>query len=454
MTTHRATFHRKAPVHIDDLGNRFGAAIAQILTRRGLQVSTGLKAGAESLLTSQDDVVPVIDDEAIGDKTLVVAAPENTGRYSSHHCIDYGQALEQLLRERLVLGIWGTHGTGSVTAMMSWVLQEAGHCVGVISRREQQLPANPCEKGEEIWIVELGIDQATAAALHCDFVVGTFLDLAQSQNEEMGIEEVVHLLRSNACLKEAFINLECRGNREVVRRADLRPTGYSLAHRTEFQGEITSGDASPICLHLTHRERPLMDLSVPLRGRHQGLNAVAVATICHRMGLAKECIVEGLESFPGLSSTPQAISAAGARFMLETPPQPAALGPAAQILRENDHHPIVAVIDPAEGSLRQWVKALQEFDQVILTGSEAAPLASLMRSNGQELKVLNSPRLLEDQLTDAITPQTGVVFVGGEWLMASADQIIARVAQRGEKSEPPREQPGLQGPLTQGDDHA
>ncbi|MFB6375755.1 MAG: hypothetical protein ABEN55_22190, partial [Bradymonadaceae bacterium] len=116
------------------------------------------------------------------------------------------------------------------------------------------------------------------------------------------IGSMVQYFEGNERLKEAFVNLDCDGNRQLVERVDLRPTGYSTNHPSEFHGELLGREQLPIRFEGFRRRESLGEFELDLPGFYNVVNAMGAIAVCRRIGVDPEAIREGLGTYEGVEN--------------------------------------------------------------------------------------------------------------------------------------------------------
>lgn len=435
--------------------------VARRLVEAGISVEVG--GGPEQV---QGADVVVRGGEVLGVHGQVVAAEEE-----GIPVVSPGAVMGALLKGKRVIGVTGTHGKGSVASMIAWILERAGANPGFIIGGElKNFGENARLGGGDLLVVELSEDDPALHAVHCDYGVCNFLELEhlhQKGEPERLMGTLRRFLEGNERLKEAFINLDCLGNRRLVERLELRPTGYSLGFQSEFRGVFEGQDEPPFVFQAYHRAELIGEFELEIPGEYQVINALGAIALAWRLGLDPSVIRSALKSYRGHKDRYALASGGGVKILKVATNYPRGIAKALAGVDLDVEGRTVVVLRPdelvsLEDFHQQYARALKGVDAVILSSlPEAADLERAQRSlrllagtieaEGAEATFLTQKRALEELLPRQVKPGDQIIFFGDQGLMEQADGVQAQLAEREAKSPPAEGQPPLDGPLTEGE---
>lgn len=463
-------------IHVTGLESGRMAAIARILADRGYEV-TGSADRQLSTLSGLEqigvDIHDETDDVELGDAQLVVHPP---GAQDSREVAAAGRRgidtaeeaalLAEITAPYRTIAVTGTHGRGTVSSMIAWMLQCAGRDPGfVVNSRALNFGVEGRDAAGRWFVLEVDERLVSHRSLECDYVVCNFLDLRpRTYYAGRGDDDIVDAIRefieSNRRLKESFANLDCRGNREVVRRAALRPTGYSLDHSTEFRGDVTETDPR-LEFEAYHRDDRLGEFSLEIPGRYNVVNALGAVAVALRLGVSTDIIADALSTYQGLANRYRVSWAGGVTIVKDFARHPAGVERLVESARRNFEGPLIALFDPAvepapDNAPDDWAAALEDADEIVLAAGgdrqdRADQLVDRLRDRGFDPTSIPVDEL-DSRLLDRLEAGDNVLFVGGEQLLRRADHLQAEIAEQAGRTPPEGEQPRFDGPLTDGEE--
>lgn len=458
------------------------SALARFLHQMGVPVSGSAPRRSAAVTSLQGDGVEVsLDADAsnLVDADLVVMPPEigeghvelTAARDAGMSVVPRSKVLSALLPGYRTIGVTGTHGKGTVASMIAWILECAGWEPGfIIGGWLQNFDTNARLGAGEWLVVEIDESDGTHHGVHCDYVICNFLELDHLTHYE-GLEDIIatmiRFLESNDRLKEAFVNLDCLGNRQLVTRAALRPTGYARDRSTEFRAEITGSGQLPIPFRAYHRDLVLGDFELNLPGRYNVVNALGALALAWRLGVEERVIAEALKSYESLKDRYSIARGGGVTIVKDYTSHPTGIRQVLHSARDLTTGRIYSVFKPYHYSMieslqDQYGSAFDASDEVIVTKMYAAgddPIPGIgtetvvekIRAQGTKVTYLPKEEKINEYLLQVLAIDDKVIFFGGEDLLEQADHLQAELASRAAQTPPEAEQPRLDGPLTKGE---
>lgn len=463
-------------IHIPGIGGRGIPGIARILNERGFVISGSddwSSAALADLAGIGIDLSSRFEPECVEGADLVVQTPgvgaDNVEIMAAHRAgievVSHSALLAQMLDGHRIVGVTGTHGKGTVTSMIAWILECAGLAPGFIaSARLHNLGLEARDAQGPWFVVELNEPLNAAEAFLCDYMVCSFLDLSdrggarKTTNDR--VDSMTSVLELNRRLKEAFINLDCKGNRELVRQVAMRPTGYGVEHKAEYRASHTDGAGSTNCFDAFHRDRQIGKFELALAGQHNVVNALGAIAVTRRIGVAPEVVAEALKSYEGQDHRYTVASGGGVTIIKNFVDHPSQIKPVLRSAQAELTGQLVAVFEPYRVSLdddvrRQLAETFAMCDAVVIVGersegkSGVEKLVRLLRQ--QEMEVHRLGEAMSDKLCAMAQPGDTIAFFGSDAFLEQADELQARLAIRAGQTAAKEEQPRLDGPLADGE---
>lgn len=362
------------------------------------------------------------------------------------------------------IGVTGTHGKGAVAGMLAWILECAGWQPGFRVGGVLDNFGSSSRAPSGRWMV-VEVDEQDRSQLRepTDYFVCNFLEFERGGGEPdplaEAIADIIASLAKNERLKEAFINLDCDGNRRLCERIGLRPTGYAVEHRAEFHAHVHGEADSPIEFQAYHRNEALGEFELGLSGRYNVVNALGALAVARRLGVEREAIVQGLATYAGMQSRLKGASGGGVTIVKERPRAAEEVGRLVDAQRDRvdkgrvwgvlEAHP--DVVDASEP--KAWARAASGLEDVLVTAGSARDqgraqaFAATLREAGVEARHLGDETQLHQALLERVEAGDSVIFLGAEQLFRLADRFLAEVTSRAQTSEPRAAQPKVSGPF-------
>ncbi|MEW4526637.1 UDP-N-acetylmuramate--L-alanine ligase [Maioricimonas sp. JC845] len=218
--------------------------------------------------------------------------------------LSYVDLLELLCRDREAIGIAGTHGKSTTTALCSWILESSGADPGYLcgaelvgKRRGGRAGAGPhlvvecCEFRRHF----LKIPVRTAAILS---VEPDHFDCYGSIAETVdAFAAFAQNLPADGLL---LWNAACAGAAQAIAGATCRTESFAVGAPADWTVANVACSGRETGFEIVHHGAVVTHVRLPMPGRHNVANALAAAVLCLNHGVAPEQVVEGLASFPGL----------------------------------------------------------------------------------------------------------------------------------------------------------
>ena len=476
---------KRLRVYIPEIAEIGNCAVAQFLVDAGYEVSgyTGRSTpGLERLIEAGARITQGEGDPGrLGNYTHLMSAPgivlndafREAAEREGVEVVARNAILAEVSRPSRTIGVTGTHGKGNVAAMIAWILELGGLEPGFIIGGEVRNFGTNARRGRGEWLVmEVDESDGSHQLVHCDYALCNFLELAHLEYYQ-GMEEILLEMKgffeSNPRLKEAFINLDCLGNRRLVEELNLRPTGYSTAHRSEFRAQLKPAEEGEegSWFEAFHREESLGEFHLSLPGAYQVVNALGAMAITRRLGVEPAVIGEALKSFEGIRDRHIRTRGGGVEVVKDLTVHPTGIAAvlAAERKRVGKEQELVVVFQPRDRSLlrflrQEYVQAFTEADHLVVGAAKNLPsgegvgdvesLVGQLRDDARRVVYLPSEKDIGTYLLKVLRPGVEVVFFGDEEFLSRGDQLLAELALQAERTRPEEEQPRLDGPLTQG----
>ena len=217
--------------------------------------------------------------------------------------VTYSEALGSLMEQRFGIAVAGTHGKTTTSALIAWILRQAGKEPGFVIGGEVPLLGGNSGTGKGKYLV----------AEACEYR-RNFLSLRPRVAVVTNIEED-HLdyYRDLAEIESAFLEflnllpdagfaVLCRENHNLMEVASrLDKTFFTYGRKdADYQAQEIKFEQEGSRFTVSFGGESLAPVFVRMPGQHNVLNSTAAFAVCHLLGLEPKTIAAGLGSFTGV----------------------------------------------------------------------------------------------------------------------------------------------------------
>ena len=447
-------------IHLIGIGGAGMRALAQMLLDMGAAISGSemaggaaverLSAGGAAIRIGQrpENIPPeaelVVYSAAIHEQNPELAAARQRGL----EVVKYSGMLGRLMRRHVGIAVAGTHGKSTTTAMVAYVLSEAGmdpsYVVGAIV--EQLGGPSGVGKGRHF------------VAEACEYD-RSFLDLCPHLAAILNIEEdhldcypdlpaIVEAFRCFAALVEPsgvlVANADDRCALDAVRSARCEVETFGLGDRCTWRATDLAAERGRYSLTVRHRGDEFFRFTVPLPGLHNVYDCLAAVALLHHAGVERPRIAELLGRFAGTRRrmTLKA-QARGITVVDDYAHHPTEVQATLRAIREA-HQPrrLLCVFQPHQHSrtrflLKDFARSFGSADEVIVPDIYfvrdsdrekdyicAQDLVAQIRLNGGAAVYLKQFHQIVEYLHTVLTEGDLIVTMGAGNIWEVADEIV------------------------------
>jgi UDP-N-acetylmuramate--alanine ligase len=450
------------PVHFVGIGGIGMSGIAEVLANLGYSVTGSDVADSANVKRLRDKGVRV----AIGHKAenidgadvVVVSSaikrdnPELiAARIKRLPVVRRAEMLAELMRLKSCIAIAGTHGKTTTTSLVASLLDAGGLDPTVINGGIINAYGTNARLGAGDWmVVEADESDGTFLKLPADIAIVTNIDPEHLDH--------FHTFDAVQDAFRAFIeNVPFYGF--AVMCTD-HPVVHSLVGRLEDRRIVTYGENPQADVRLTSlghlngeskfsvlfRDRDgktshtIDNLSLPMPGRHNALNAVAGIAVAHALGLKSDVIRKALAGFGGVKRRFTRVGEwNGAVIIDDYGHHPVEIAAVLRAARESAKGQVIAVMQPHRYTrlhdlFEQFCTCFNDADAVIITpvypageqpiaGADRDSLVRGLRTHGHKNAIpLEAPEKLASLVKKLAKPGDYVVCLGAgsitQWAQA------------------------------------
>lgn len=382
----------------------------------------------------------------------------------------YNQMLGELMKTRVGVSIAGTHGKSTTTAMVASVLRDAGLSPSAVIGAEL-IGRGDLRSGEaaESGDPRRALGGVSGWAGEGDlFVVESceyqrnFLTLCPTHAVLTGIEaDHFDCFRDLRETREAFADfvsrlpseghLVIRGDCEATRIAAASSLAqietFSLRGCTDWWAADLRSTPDGMRFRIFRGETFFTEVSLRVPGRHNVLNAVAAAAVCHHVGASAVAIREGLSDFRGTKRRFEVLGSwRGVTLIDDYAHHPTAVTATLRTAREQfPGRRLLCAFQPHQESrtralLDDFAESFEAADEVFLTpiftAREKCPeaaertiaeLAERLSARGKSVRLVSSLDRLADELDDAARPGDVLITMGAGDINRIQHELTRRI---------------------------
>lgn len=301
--------------------------------------------------------------------------------------IDYMSGPEwlsrEVLRHRWVLAVAGTHGKTTTTAMLLWILAQAGFDAGyLIGGVPNDFPVSARLGSSDFFVIEA--DEYDSAFFdkrskfvhyrpHTLILNNLEFDHADIFDNVEAIErQFHHLVRtvpSNGLIVRPAVDRHLDRALELGCWTNIQDTsvGSEVSYMSDWRAELLKEDGSQFMV--VHREQPVAAVKWSQTGLHSVRNGLAAIAAARHVGVTPDHAIAALSRFSGVKRRMELLADVGGILVYDDfAHHPTAIASTLEGLRKKvGAEPIVALIEPRSNTMQQGVH-----QQTLLPSAAAA----------------------------------------------------------------------------------
>ncbi|BFN15189.1 UDP-N-acetylmuramate:L-alanyl-gamma-D-glutamyl-meso-diaminopimelate ligase [Marinobacter sp. RI1] len=289
--------------------------------------------------------------------------------------IDYMSGPEwlarEVLRHRWVMAVAGTHGKTTTTAMLLWILDQAGFDAGyLIGGVPQDFPVSARLGSSDFFVIEADEYDSAFFDKRSKFIhyrPNTLIlnnlefDHADIFENVEAIERQFHnLVRtvpSQGLIIRPALDSHLDNALEMGSWSPVQDTaiGSEISRTADWRAELLAEDGSRFMV--IHHEQPVATLKWGLTGLHNVRNALSAIAAARHVGVTPDHAVAALCRFSGVKRRMELVGEiGGVRVYDDFAHHPTAIASTLEGLRNRvGDEPILAIIEPRSNTMKQGV---------------------------------------------------------------------------------------------------
>ena len=469
--------------HLIGIGGIGVSGVARLLHARGLDVQGSDVRESQLTLALRELGIRVTighDANNLGSADTVVistAIPATNPEFVAAQqrglrVLHRSEALGALLEDRRGIGIIGTHGKGTVSAAITWLLDQGGLQPGYVIGGLLQNYGDNANDGKALpngdrWLVaEVDESDGSLVNSHPEVAVLNNLELDHLHYypEWPKLEAaVLRFFHENAKLRVAVLNADDAGVEKILvklqlpENARLVTFGFDPPDRPDHQGEALR--QRPVDVRGTHLQtgrmkasfdvsvregadyRQLGRVEVSLPGKYNASNVLAAIATALAVEVPFEQIQRATPLYQGLENRFTLVDAAGVEVVKDYISHPTGIKRVLEAARSQAEGPVVAVFKPYRFTMIHYLQddyreAFRDADRVVVTelytagevpipGIDTDFLCAKIREVVPDVTYVHDLADIAPWLQREVQAPATVLFFGGDDLFRVADAYVA-----------------------------
>ena len=439
-------------IHFIGIGGIGVSAVARLAVEKGFRVSgsdvrqsqlTDAMAdlGADVTIghrqTNIENADVVVTSTAIPKDNLELVAAQECSVPLMHR----SELLAQLVADRVCIGVTGTHGKGTTSAMIAWILDHAGRDPGfAIGGLLNNYGINARLGSGENMVLEVDESDGTHHRLYTDYTVCNFLEadhLNYYDDLDDIIRSMVAYLDSNPRLRRAFVNGDCAGNRQLCQMAKAKPLTYGMGPDVDFRGRLLGDGQFPIRFEVSRRGDRLGEAELAIPGRYNVINACGAIAVTNEIGVSFDDAAAALATFKGLENRFSIVRAGGLTIVKDYISHPTGMRRVLESAANLSEGRIFCVWKPYrytlldylqdeyatafEGSCDVFITTMYAAEEDPIPGIDTEFIVGKIRDTGMPVTFVPRDNGIVSALEERVERGDTVIFFGGDDFFQMAD---------------------------------
>ncbi len=351
--------------------------------------------------------------------------------------------LDALMRKRRSIGVTGTNGKGSVSAMTTWLLECAGRNPAfAIGARLLNFGTNSRPANSDTIVCELDESDGSFTNTSPDVLVINNLE-ADHLNYYRNLEGLLSLfagyLSGAAAPKELRVLGDDPNVAEVLSRSGARATTWGFGEGCDWRIRDVATVGMSTEFSLTGPDGDMGRYSMPVPGEYNALNMAAAISVAMGEGIDPGILRDAVATYSGMENRFTCVPVGKALIVKDYISHPSGIRAVIQTARKFGHGRVITVFKPYrftmihylgdeyseafKGADHTFITEMYTAGEVPIPGVDTDWLVSKIRSAGSTVSYVPAMNDLVARILDKMQPDDTVIFFGGDDLFAIALEL-------------------------------
>lgn len=463
MKLHSGTYH------LIGIGGIGVSAVARLLHARGRrvrgsdvresQLTLALRALGVDVRIGHDAAHLDGVDQVVVSTAIPATNPELVAaRARGIPIVHRSEVLGALMEDRQSVAVVGTHGKGTVSGAITWILDQAGYAPGYVIGGLLENYGDNARDGQRWLVAE--VDESDGSLVNTRPTVAILnnleLDHLNYYRDWDALQSaVMRFFEGNPRLELAVFNRDDDGARRIMdllgplqaRRPALRLVSFGFERDdVDYRGRALQTARMRGRFDMAQADgegglRALGEVRIALPGAYNASNMLGAAALCHAVGVPFETIAAALPAYTGLENRFTLVDAAGIEVVKDYISHPTGIRRVLQAARQQAEGPVVAVFKPYRFTMIHYLQddysvAFADADAVVITelytagevpiaGVDTDLLCRRIRERCPDVRYVHALSDIGPHLQARFDGPATVLFFGGDDLFQVADAYVA-----------------------------
>jgi UDP-N-acetylmuramate--alanine ligase len=341
------------------------------------------------------------------------------------------------------VGVVGTHGKGTVSSMLTWILEGAqrqpAFIIGGLLENFGKINARWTDGN--LAVAEVDESDGSLRHVHPDVVVINNLeaDHLNYYDDLVHIQDtVIAALAANPRLRHAVVNHDDAGARALIPRLSVPVTTFGRGEGADVRAtQVETSAGTSRFTVVTKAQGNLGEVTLEVPGLYNLDNAVAATAAALLLDVPFSAIQEAMPVFRGLENRFTVVNAGGVRVIKDYISHPTGIRRVLEAAKA-DGRRITAVFKPYRFTMINYLQddyaeAFHDASETVITelytagevpipGIDTEFLCDKIRSRGPKVTYIQSMDDIIPYLHEAASVGEQVIFFGGDDLFQLADR--------------------------------
>ena len=358
---------------------------------------------------------------------------------------------EILARHELAIGVAGTHGKGTVSSAITWILEHSRRDPGfIIGGLLENLGMRNARLPDDLHLVVAEVDESDGSLKHVHPQIAVLNNLeADHLNYYRDLDHIkdtiVDAFNANERLRRVVLNADCMGAADIAERLNRPVTTFGREHDADIMATDVEVYGFGSRFTLTRNGEALGTIELELPGLYNLDNALAAATVGLLLDVPFDAIQGALKTFRGLENRFTVVDAGGRRIIKDYISHPTGIRRVLAAAKQMEGE-ITAVFKPYRFTMvnyhqDNYAEAFHDADHTVITelytagevpipGIDTAFLCEKIRSRGPTVAYVPDMDHIIPWLHDNVPVGGQVLFFGGDDLFRLADRYADELKAR------------------------
>ncbi len=368
-------------------------------------------------------------------------------RQAGLRVVHRSMVLDALMRQKRSIGVTGTNGKGSVSAMTTWLLEAAGRNPAfAIGARLLNFGTNSRPTAGNDIVCELDESDGSFTNTSADLLVINNLE-ADHLNYYRDLEGLLSLfagyLAGPGAPRRLFVLGDDPNIAEVLRRSGKDAVTWGSGAGCDYRVSDVATVGLSTEFSLAGPDGDMGRFAMPIPGEYNAMNMAAAISIADSEGIPLETIRAAVSSYAGMENRFTCVQAGNALIVKDYISHPTGIRSVIHTARKFARGRVVTVFKPYrftmihylgdeyseafKGANHTFVTEMYTAGEVPIPGVDTDWLVSKIRAAGSSVSYVPDMDDLMPAILDSMQPDDTVIFFGGDDLFAIADGLRSRL---------------------------